>query len=195
MIGSVLSRMRVAGAIAVAAAVGVLTGCKGSPAADLPVPRQYAYPRIQVPEALYRQDTIGSVAVAVNASAVTDSPEAGWLTATYPGLDAEIYFTLTPLTADNAESLIANRVERLSMNTGGAPTEVVETVNPNAWECTLLVTPSGSPTPVQFLAVEPGKWMLSGSAMIAGATSAPKDSIRPTVDMLRRDITHLLNTL
>ena len=186
---------RVAVMIAAAAAASVPGGCSKAPTADIPVPRRHAYPRIEIPAATYRADTIGSLPVELNEATVaaTDSP--GWLTAGYRSLNTEIYMTLTPLAVDTEQELIANRVERLSMNTGGAATEVVETVNANGWECTLLVTPSGSPTPVQFLAVDPGRLMLSGSAMTEGATSAPADSIRPVVDMLRRDITHLLMNL
>lgn len=196
MLQPMSSRYYPLAAIAGAVWLWMAVACSTSPSSsDTPVPRQYAYHRIDVPAAVYRADTIGGIPVELNQSAQSVANTPGWLTAVYDGLNAELYLTLTPLSAETEESLIANRVERLSMNTGGASTEVVESRNAGGWECTLLVTPSGSPTPVQFLAVEPGKWMLSGSAMIEGATSAPADSIRPVVEMLRRDITHLLMTL
>lgn len=169
--------------------------CGRSPAGDIPVPRQHAYPRLSVPPAVYKADSVGKLPVMLNEAVAISSESPDWLTAEYKGLNTRIFITFTNLDVDNADQLIANRIERLSMNTGGAPTEVTETLTPNGRECTLLVTPSGSPTPVQFIAVSPGQWMLSGSGMIDATPAAPSDSLRPVVDMLRRDILHLLTTL
>lgn len=185
----------VIGAI-VAAAIPV-AGCGGSSGQrDVDVPRIRAYYRLTLPAPDYRTDTLGYLPVAVNRAASATSDGSGWLTLAYPGAGAEVYLTLTPLDGDDGgDSRILNRVERLSMNTRGASTQMSEFVNDRGLECLLMVTPQKSPTPVQFIAVQPGEWMLSGSAMVGHLAEAPSDSLAPVVKMLERDLRYMLEQL
>ena len=172
-----------------------VTACSEGCGGDVAVPRREAYPRIQLPAPVWRSDTIGTVAVMVNLAAKSQCDSNGWLTVDYPYGLARLYLTLTPFGGIDADQAVANRLERLSMNTGGAVTTVDEFDNRLGRRCMLMVSLSGCPTPVQFIAVAPGEWMLSGSALVEKAASAPGDSLRPVIDMLKRDIIHLLDEL
>ena len=183
--------------IVLTAAVSIATGCGGRRGGDdVAVPRRPGYYRLNLPDATYRSDTIGAVELQLNAATESTRDGHGWLTVIYPSKTAELYITLTDISGADGETAVANRIERLSMNTGGARTEIIEMEGRDAGRhLTLMVTPAGSPTPVQFLAIEPGRWMLSGSAMVSDFTQAPVDSLRPVVEMLRRDVTYLLENL
>lgn len=174
----------------------ILTACGGKKEnrQDAPVPRREAYPRLSLPEALYRVDSVGGIPLEVNEKALSTVENERWLTLSYPNQSAVIYITLTTI-ENNDRDPVTNRLERLSMNTGGAPTTVNEFVNNHGYNCLLMFTPAGSPTPVQFIAVIPGDLMLSGSAMVDGLPTAPADSLKPVVEMLKRDITHMLDEL
>lgn len=179
--------------VAMALTAVLAAGCGAGERRDVDVPRRRAYPRMELPAESYREERVGNATVAVNEAASTGADGPGWLTATYPGGMAEIYITYTTIGAD-PEAEIGNRVERLSMNTGGAATEISEFVNGQGLQCILMKTPAGSPTPVQFIAVAPEGWMLSGSAMVDKLTEAP-DSLAPVVEMLERDVQYMLERL
>lgn len=166
--------------------------------ADVPVPRRTAYPRIEVPDSVYRTVDTSAATLQIN-SAAADSTSAvdGWVTVIYPHRQATLYISVTRLDPATAATTIDNRIERLSMNTGGATTDVTSLMLPDdgGMEAMVLVTPAETPTPVQFLVTDRRTLMVSGTATIDGAADAPTDSLRPVIEMLRRDVTHLVKTL
>lgn len=182
--------------IAAAILLAVLTtACSTAPGGgDVDVPRRRAYFRLQLPEAVYRDVAVGDATVRLNGNAAVEASRPGWVTAVYPHGLAEIYITDTPL-QEGSDEAIANRMERLAMNTGGAVTRTDCYINAGGYDCTLLVTPAGSPTPVQFLAIAPGCRMLSGSAVLKDYDAAASDSLAPVVTMLERDVKMLLDSL
>lgn len=172
-----------------------LAGCRKGDG-DAPVPRRHAFYRLVLPDSTYCITDFHGYSLSLNTVANTSfNAEKGWLTVSYPDLNTELYVTLTPVASVDEDKAIDNRLERLSMNTGGAYTEITELTNGHGIGCTMLVTPYGSPTPVQFIAVDPGRCLISGSAMVEGIAVAPGDSLSPIVDMLSRDVLHLLEQL
>lgn len=174
----------------------VLGACSGKRGNDAAIPRRQAYPRIEMPAPRYCPVVSAGITLWVNSSIDSIATgDDGWITAFYPRHLGTLYVTVNNLSGDEASAAIDNRVERLSMNTGGAPTEIEQVENPAGLDARLIVTPSGSPTPVQFIATDHRRLLVSGTILLPDAATAPADSLAPVVDMLRRDITHLLVTL
>lgn len=131
-----------------------------------PVPRPEGYPRIALYEAVYRNDSIGPVIFESNAgTAVTERRQGadgtGWLTLAYPRYGATLYLTASPATASTLGGIIDNRLERISLNIGGATTELTELTGKGGWHGRVTLTPSGSATPLQILATSPRATALS----------------------------------
>jgi len=171
--------------------------CGHSDLHDIAVPRPVAYHRITIPDPAYRIAKAGPGSIQLNASVTDTIVTAGnsWVTAHYPGLDASIYITVTEISPDTADESIDNRIERMSLNTGGHPTEVISFTTPAGLDARMTVTRAGSPTPVQFMATDHREILVSGAGTAGLSVTAPADSLSPITGMLERDITHLLKTL
>lgn len=171
------------------------TACGGvTHRGDIPVPRPTGYARIELPDSTFRPHAAGGITLQLNAAVdsvtTVDKENQSWVTASYGALDASLYITVTHLDAGTAAEAIDNRIERLSLNTGGRPTEVISFVTSHGLDARIIVTPRESPVPVQFLVTDHRTLLVSGSAMLEAAATAPPDSVSPVVGMLRRDITH-----
>ncbi|MDE6448488.1 MAG: hypothetical protein K2L41_00225 [Muribaculaceae bacterium] len=164
---------------------------------DIAVPRPVAYHRITIPDSVYRMFNAGAVSIQINASTTDTIVTAGnsWITARYTGMDASMYITVAEISPDTADESIENRVERMSLNTGGHPTEVISFTTPAGFDARMTVTRTGSPTPVQFIATDHRTILVSGVGTVGLSVTAPADSLSPITEMLERDITHLLKTL
>lgn len=188
-------------AAAALAATAIVAACSGG-AADRPVPRPEAFARIDVPDSTFRPvDSLG-LRFEANAAAVTTAEtrpqsDARWFTIAYPTLGATVYCTATPArTPAERREAEANRAERIALNIGDNPSEQISIESADGFSGLVYVTPAGSLTPVQFLAVGPDGWVVSGTATLRQAPPAARaDSVRPVVDALRRDIIHALKTL
>lgn len=181
------------------ALVVLLNSCDGGGRA---VPRPEGYPRIALYEAVYRSDSIGPVIFESNAgTAVTERRQGadgtGWLTLAYPRYGAILYLTASPATASTLGAIIDNRLERISLNIGGATTELTELTGKGGWHGRLTLTPSGSATPLQILATSPrGDCVVSGALFLEGAATATSpDSLAPALEAVRDDIIHAVNAL
>lgn len=182
---------------ALAAAV-FLCSCGGG----RPVPRPEGYPRIALYEAVYRNDSIGPVIFESNAgTAVAErrhgADGTGWLTLAYPRYGAILYLTASPATASTLGGIIDNRLERISLNIGGATTELTELTGKGGWHGRVTLTPSGSATPLQILATSPrGDCVVSGALFLEGAATATSpDSLAPALEAVRDDLIHAVNAL
>lgn len=181
-----------------------LTACRDSAADTVAVPRRTAYPRICIPAAIYTPFTGAPLHFETSAAATAgiatppsghSAPGSTWVDVVYPGYGITIHCTFTQADADRIPGILDNRIERLSINTGGATSEVSELTNAGGFDCRMIVTRAESPTPVQFLASDHERWVVSGSAYIEAGRNASPDSIAPVISMLERDITHSLTTL
>lgn len=166
------------------------------------MPRPEGYPRIALYEAVYRNDSIGPVIFESNAgTAVTERRQGadgtGWLTLAYPRYGAILYLTASPATASTLGGIIDNRLERISLNIGGATTELTELTGKGGWHGRVTLTPSGSATPLQILATSPrGDCVVSGALFLEGAATATSpDSLAPALEALRDDLIHAVNAL
>ena len=179
-------------------AVTLLCGCTQSGEKVVPLPP--AYPRIEVYPPEYTP--YGEMAFEANAKAVAElepRPDSNeWLTLTYPQFGATIHLSYHPgLTPEKQREMWLNRQQRMSLNSGGLPSEAVTLTTPAGWKAELMITPQGSPTPVQFVASgmrHGNPAILTGGATLS-ITPVSADSIAPVVKMLERDIIHALNSL
>lgn len=182
-------------ATTVGALSAAIIGCSHS--SDNAVPRPTAYPRVEIYDSTYTA-VPGSplhIELSSHASVEVDSSRRSsvWINATYPAYGATLHCTITPASGDASGDVVANRSERMSLNTGGHPTEVTTGNAPSGFASQILVTPAGTITPVQFLSVSP-QWVVSGALYLPGADTAP-DSVAPIVKAVYRDLVHLTKTI
>lgn len=176
-------------------AIGACTS--GAPEGGIPLPP--AYPRIAVADSVFTPLPALPVRWEVNEWARETARQYGAdgsvrLDLTYEPYRASLLLTFTP--ADSAErrsGILRNRFERMALNTTGLPTRTARITDPGGTSATILTAPSGSPTPVQFVA-DAGGWIISGALLLGGAP-ASADSIAPVVRAVTRDITHALRNL
>lgn len=164
-------------------------GCARRPA---PVPRPHAFPRIEVYPETYH---------AVNNLMINDSARfepgvtEGWFDIVYPAYNVRVNCTLTHTESSlHLQSVIDNRIERLERNAAGAPGELTELTSTEGVGGMLIVTPGALATPVQFLATDSARYVLSGSAVFASPGASP-DSVAPIVNAIERDMIYMLKHL
>lgn len=171
------------------AVVGLLVvGChRDRPAA---IPRQRAYPRVEVYPQTYSPHTLESIVVEVNDSALT-SISGTWMDVTYPVYGLTVNCTLTPVNAMTLRGVIDNRTERMALNLGGSSAQVITLVSESGWTAQLIeATGRGGLTPLQFMATDSSAYVLSGVV-----TAESSDSLRPALESVKADILHLLQKL
>lgn len=181
----------------------ILAGCNGkAPQGDTPVPRRHAYPRIETADSAFtRIDTgVDRLSIDINSEAAislrdADTGGTRFIDAAYPRFNSTIYFTVTPVDPATAPEVIGNRLERIRLNLGGSDAELIEFDSPAGLENKVFVSRGDISTPVQFIATDGSRLVVSGVAFVRDASAATADSIAPVTDMLGRDIIHALKTL
>ncbi|MCM1076706.1 MAG: hypothetical protein NC411_05035 [Bacteroides sp.] len=164
------------------------------------VPKPEAWPRIEVPAEVYVADTVGDVELRLNAVARSmirsNGGEGVWIDVTYPGFgDARLYLTVLSVNSDaRLDEVVANRRERMELNSGGAVTELTELTSDGGWSGELAVTRSSLTTPVQMLAYD-GRHIVTGVFYLNLPVGASADSVAPIVGAVSRDLVHTLKHL
>ncbi len=185
-------------AIAVAA-LALVSGCRRAEESVYPKPE--GWPRIEMPAADYRIHNLGGVALMVNSAATVETHDskqgALWADLSYPGVsDGKIYLSLTDTGDPEAlGAAVENRHERMELNTGGALTELTELTSEGGWTCEIALTRSSLTTPVQILAHDGERRMLSGALYLNLPAGTSPDSVAPIVRAVNRDLTEALKHL
>lgn len=193
-----LNKIGVSQCAAFAICAMVSCGCSSSNG-DKTFPRPEAFPRIEVFDSLY--DVIDSIPIKFEANRQADIQlSQNGFNILYAPYRTTIYCSVS--SADNKNDLkkiVDNRRERIELNIGGNPTEVIEvTAADSSFTSWLYYTPVSTPIPVQFLSVggENGATVVSGSAVMSTVVEPEKqEAVQPIIDFIRRDITHSLKTL
>lgn len=171
--------------------------------AETPTPRPRAYPRAALYPAEYVTAEVGNppLAISVNSRADLKAASRGdgseWFDISYPAYLGGTQINCTLLTlADQADlaGVIDNRSERMALNTGGNRSEITTLSTPSGWEASVVVTPSGCVTPVQFMAFR-GNRFLGGAYTLPDLGDTPADSVAPYVKAVEADIIHLIESL
>jgi hypothetical protein len=128
----------------------------------------------------------------VNTAAVATLEQreaARWVNVAYPANDVAIYLTFTPVTVATD-----NRVERMALNLSGNDAEMLQFDTPDGLSAQ-VVTSWAISTPVQFIATDNRTIVVSGAAFVEKLSASTRDSLRPVVEMLQRDLIHTIKTL
>lgn len=204
----------VATILAVVASSLLIPACRHPSTADRPIPKPEGHPRIEIPAPLYTLTHIDGIALHLNSAAIVShrpssathtstshptaipSPSATWLDVTYPTFPgSRIYLTLLPIaTPAEMDAAIANRIERMQLNAGSNPTELIELTSDGGWQCRIAVTRSSLTTPIQILARSNSR-LLTGALYLNYPPQTQPDSVAPIVDTVRRDLIHTLKHL
>lgn len=180
----------------------VFSDCSRDQSRHGAAPLPPAYPRIELYDTV--RTAIAEAAPLIfraNAAATVTTAERGdrqsrWVNIAYPRYKAVIYCTFTPVTDRDRDRVIDNRAERMSLNTGGRPTEIITLESPGGFHSQLLVTQAESVTPIQFLSTDGQGWVVSGAVYLENAPrAAASDSIAPVINALREDVINALINL
>lgn len=166
------------------------------------VPRPRAYPRTS----LYASTSYSSpdglpVNLELNDSVSHTIERRGenvWVNVDYNRYGLTLHITISqPADSAAMAEVVDNRLERMSLNSGGAPAEVTQLISSGGYSSQLFIT-QANPTPLQFIAVGPG-----ASAKVVSGTlafnempqSLEPDSIAPIIDAVKSDLIHTLQNL
>jgi len=190
-----MTRFRIIVAAVTLAAISAACGKKAS---DTPaVPRPVAYPRITLYDSAYKNAQGVPIHFEIQDSAVYDTESGNngsvWLNVRYPAYRATLHCTFSPVTQATVNNVIANRLERVKLNTGSYPAEVTELTSPGGYDSQIFFTRTGSLTPLQFISAGP-EWVVSGALYMEQPGNAP-DSVAPVLQSVYRDIIHAAKTV
>ena len=172
------------------------TACRH--AADTPIPRRTAYPRIELYDTCYR--TLPSTGIEVNAQATASvgkgaDGDATWIDIAYPRYRATMRLTLRRLSGRELDRAIANRMERADRDAGGSAAEITEIASPDGIETIIALTPQARVTPLQIIATDHRSFLLSGAVQLDASEGWSGEAARPAVEAVRRDMEHLATHL
>lgn len=169
------------------------------------MPRQKAFPRIVTHDSTFTALASTPLHFEISSAAriSLDSINSGkatgengrWLNISYDDYNAVIYCTFTPVDTSTINDIIANRIERMALNVGGNTSELTELTNANGFSSRILSSLESSVTPVQFLSTDGNDWVVTGALHFSSMTTANIDSLKPIIDVVKRDIIHSLKTI
>lgn len=181
----------------------IFSDCSGE--SNVNMPRQKAYPRITTHDSTFTPLTSSPIHFEISTAATIslDSINSGntscensrWLNVSYNDYNAVIYCTFTPVDTSSIDDVIANRTERMALNVGGNASELTELTNVNGFTSRILSSLESAVTPVQFLSTDGNDWVVTGALHFTNATTADIDSLKPVINVIKRDIIHSLKTI
>lgn len=188
-------------AVTVAVTACICPGCVRPSGHDdtLPVPLPRGWPRIELYDTVYLSVAPGSDLIAPKGTRISmrrsPAPQGGlWADIGYPAYDATLYLSdITAADDSSADAALANRLERMSLNTGNLPSRTVVVTTQAGYEAVISVTSPGSLTPIQFVA-RCSRRIVSGTLTL-GRRPLSADSLAPVIEGAGRDIDRLINNL
>lgn len=177
-------------------AAAALAGCShGGGDANVAVPRRHAYPRPQLPDTSMVTVPGAPLRFDVNAAATVTAPREGWLDVAYPSLGITLHTSFTPTSPQGVGEVMENRLERIMLNSGNRSPQWREWTN-RAGFAVAVATTEGSATPVQFVATDSCRWVVSGAAYFSRpGDAAGVDSLRPVISAIERDVLAAFDSL
>lgn len=173
-------------------ATAACTGCNSGD--TVAVPRQRAYPRIELPDSSFSSQSVSGISLEVN-KAANVTIDNNFVTACYPTLNATLYITVSTVDSSTHEEVLHNRMERFMLNLGDTEGTLLELSTPNGFEGSIISTRPAITTPLQFIVTNNRDKVVSGSAFMPEASAITSDSLAPVATMLQRDILHLVKTI
>ena len=185
--------MKSAAVCALGAASALFASCGADESAT---PRRRAYQRIEAYDSAYVAVDSLPVRLLANSSARVSRPRPDWVNIIYPRYNATVFISVTAASPDDIPSVVDNRTERIGLNIGDA-TAVKSTVTDNGgFISTLYEAPAAVATPLQFVATDSRRYVVSGSVFFNNAGDiGSMDSVAPVVAAIRRDLVVALDSL
>lgn len=170
---------------------------------DAPTPRRYAYPRVDTYPQQYAPILSSSgINIEVNTATriITDSVadvDTRWITLSYPKYKSNLYVTVNKCDSKSQlQEVIANRVQRISLNTGGKDFEQVDLQNEADFKSQIFTIRGGSTNPVMFISSNQRNYVVSGVLYVLDSNAVTEvDSIAPIIDAVSNDIIYLAKHL
>lgn len=177
-------------AVIIAVAAILAVGCTK----DAAVPRQLAFPRLETYDTTYIETVGATMPLSVNASAQTEIRDGGrWVDVYYPLYHGKLSLTII---GDSVMSALDNRIERMGRNLGDFYAEQTDVNTPDCVTGIMLTTTAECVTPVQFVATDRRRFVVSGSFSFDSAIEKAKaDSVAPLVTAVAEDVIHLIKSL
>lgn len=168
---------------------------------NVATPRRKAFPRIVTHDSTFCtldnapiHFEISKIATITLDSISTNTlNNAHWINIYYKPYNATIYCTFTQVDNSTIDEVISNRSERMALNSGGLTSELIELTNANKFYSQILITEQSKVTPIQFLSTDNQNWVVSGALYVENNQNI--DSIRPVINVVKRDIIHSLKTI
>lgn len=166
---------------------------------NVSTPRRKAYPRIETHDSTFTQISNCPLHFEMSDAAIITLDSINnnnhWITIFYKPYNATIYCTFTPVDNYSILNVISNRTERMALNSGELSSELIELTNANGFQSKILITEHSKVTPVQFLSTNNTDWVVSGAIYFNNNNSSNPDSIRPIINVLKRDVVHAMKTI
>lgn len=172
---------------------------------DAVVPRRKAYPRIVTHDSVFAKIDNLPIYFEVNKNAKIEidtvntnldiEKSTQWINVFYGKYNAMIYLTFTPIDKSSIDKVILNRTQRISLNIGDYPSEVLELTNANGFSSQIFTTVENRVTPIQFLSTDGMNWVVSGAVYFSGMGISDIDSVVPVINVMKRDVVHSLKTI
>lgn len=185
--------LRIFSAMLLAAA---MLGCSDRQPHNAAFPKPTAFPRVADPGTDYIAVDSLPVVLMANSSATVTRPRPQWLDIVYPGLGVTLHVSLTPIIPAEIDRVIANRSERMALNVADVTSTGETHLDSPDFSSVIISSPETRSTPLQFLAHDGGRFVISGVAFFSDVTpDASIDSLAPIVSYIERDLVHALSNL
>lgn len=169
------------------------------------IPRRKAYPRITTHDSAFSTITSlplhferSSIAlITLDSTIINNKTEekSHWINLFYKPYNITIHCTFTRIDTSTIYNTLYNRKERMALNSGNFPSELIELTNANNFSSQILITEQSKVTPLQFLSTNNKNWVVSGALYLNNNNTPNIDSIRPIINVVKRDIIHSLKTI
>lgn len=165
-------------------------------------PKQKGYPKVELPEAAYKQIEGGhpySFEQSKHALFVPDTDsraEPHWMILEYPKLNAMIQLTYKPVKNDMTRlQKIIDDAYKLTARHQVRAYDINEQqyTSPSGIKATTMTLTGEVPTQFQFFVTDTSKHYLRGAVYFK--TALKNDSLAPVIDFLKADCLHIINTL
>ncbi len=175
--------------------------CRNQGNDEVAVPRRVGYPRIRLCDTLYKPADITPLYLEVNAEAVviektTESgSESYWFDINYPAYNGTIYCTLSKTSRLTVSEIIANRLERISLNLGNDGQHESIALKKGNVSSQVITTRGNMVSPIMFIATDNQNWVFSGTFNFNASQKLNYDSVAPIINAVKKDIVHTISSI
>lgn len=167
----------------------------GRSGGDATAPKRDAFPRVEPYDTAYTRVSDGVFTFKVNRQCAVSSTAQGWTNVDFSRYGARLHLTALEFDSDEAfGNALDRRLQRMALNIGADTASDTMMVNDKGIEALKMTCTEGIPTPIQFVAVDKPRRLLSGTVVMDGKTK-PADSVAYIVERISAQVDTLLSSL